>query len=181
MSDDVAGGGPAGVLVGPAGAEGVEAVDALAGLHLLGDERLLALLVLGGFQDLDDEGAGGITTAPSSSPTMTSPTCTVAPPQAMVTLVSHGTCRRPRTAGCEPPAITGRPVRATALQSRTAPSVMTPAAPRTLARKARMSPSVPALVSRRASMTRTSPGLTDSMACFCGVKPLPRAANRSLR
>ena len=39
---------------------------------------------------------------PSPSPTMTSPGCTVVPPQAIVTSTSHGTCLRPSTAGCAP-------------------------------------------------------------------------------
>src|SRR5690606_12705924 len=108
---------------------------------------------------------GGTTTTPSSSPTRMSPGCTVAPPQEIVTSVSHGTWRRPRTAGCRPAANTGR-MPATASESRTPPSVTTPAAPRARARSARTSPSVPDPVSPRASMTITSPSPTASKQRF---------------
>ena len=70
---------------------------------------------------------------------------------------------------------------ATAEKSRTPPSVMMAAAPRTWARRARMSPMVPVPFSPRASITRISPSLTESMACFWALKPPPWVLKRSSR
>ena len=97
----------------------------------------------------------------------------VTPAHATVTPVSHGTCRRPRTAGWTAAWYTGISSPASATLSLIAPSVTMPAAPRTWARSPRMSPMVPAVGSPRASMTSTSPGRISSIARFCAFIPAP--------
>src|SRR5690606_11085081 len=123
----------------------------------------------------------GITITPSPSPTMMSPGCTVAPPHEIVMSESHGTWRRPSTAGCAPCEKTGRPISATASKSRTPPSLTTPAAPRVFARRARMSPSVPVSRTPRASITMTSPSRTAAKTCFWALNPPPCVLKRSSR
>ena len=83
----------------PFSVQRVEPVHAVALLHHFGDERFLAFLRNGIVRELVGEGRRNHQDAVQSA-TMMSPGCTVIPPQAMVMSVSHGMCRRPRTAGC---------------------------------------------------------------------------------
>ena len=108
--------------------------------------------------------AAGISTAPSSSTTMTSPGKTATPPQPM------GCCQatkvRPATEGgaAAPLHHTGRQVASTPATSRTTPSVTSAATFRLAMRAHRMSPKMPASVTPIESTTAMQPAGMSSMA-----------------
>ena len=108
--------------------------------------------------------AAGISTAPSSSTTTTSPGKTATPPQPI------GCCQstkvRPATDGgaAAPLHQTASPVPSTPETSRTTPSVTSAATPRLAIRAHKMSPKMPASVTPMASTTATQPAGIASMA-----------------